>query len=71
MYILMHNYTYIVTIHNKHIPYISNQTKKYVSSLKPWSRVRVHSHVHIPDLLDTWERIKYIDHAYFAIATMN
>lgn len=42
---LMHSYTYIVTIHNKHIPYISNQTKKYLSSLKPWSRVRVHMYI--------------------------
>lgn len=45
MYILMHTYTYIVTIHNKHIPYISNQTKKYLSPLKPWSRVRVHMYI--------------------------
>lgn len=41
----MRSYTYIVTIHNKHIPYISNQTKKYLSSLKPWSRVRVHMYL--------------------------
>lgn len=45
MYILMRSYTYIVTIHNIHIPYISNQTKKYLSSINSWSRVRVHMYI--------------------------
>lgn len=68
MCMLMRSYTYIVTIHNQHSPYTRNQTKN-IHRLSTHGQEYVH--VHIPDLPDTWERIKHIDHECFAIATMN